>query len=235
MLHAFDRAVSAAAVQAFGGSSGFDWAMRQAMDIDLLRLGPVVGLLVYVWVAPKGRVEDQAEFVLRSLIGIVAAIVTARVLQVVLPMRARPHLAPDAVDFPPLGHLRPLLDWSSFPSDTATLTFAMVMAIALRSRPLGWVAAGWAVCVTCFPRLYLGYHYLSDLVAGAALGAGIMLLVQWLPPLAVAGRVAQRLAGRHPAAAVVVLVLVGYELVASFRTLQHARSALNDVVSALFG
>ena len=234
MLDDFDRAVSAATLHAFAGSEGFDWAIRLLIEVDLLRVGPIIGLLVFTWVSPRGRVEAHPEFILRSLLGIVAATMLSRILQqFVLPERLRPRFAPDALPFPGLGHLSILSDWSSFPSDTATFIFAVVAAIAVASRPLAWMAAVWAVLVVCFPRLYLGYHYLSDLVAGAALGIGVMAFIQWLPLLRRPACLARKLAERYPAVVFAALVLVGYELLTAFRTLRQARDALRDLLHAL--
>jgi undecaprenyl-diphosphatase len=46
----------------------------------------------------------------------------------------------------------------------------MAMGIWLASRKLGAVGFLWAIFIISFPRLYGGYHYMSDLVAGAAIG-----------------------------------------------------------------
>jgi undecaprenyl-diphosphatase len=233
MVEAFDRAVSAAVVHALSGSQGFDWGMRLLVSTDLLRLGPMVALLTMAWVWPCGRIEARPEHVFRSLVGIVAATMASMALQNALPARPRPRYAPDAVAFPDLGHLYTLTDWSSFPSDTGTLVFVIVASIAAVSRPLAWAAAFWGTFVICFPRLYFGYHYLSDLVAGAALGFGVMAVVQRLPLLREPAGLARRFVERHPALAVAGLVLFGYELITVFSTLRQARTVLRDILHAL--
>lgn len=233
MFNAFDRDFSAATLQAFSGSPSFDWVIRLLVDMDLLRLGPLIGVLVYVWVAPRGRIEDRPEFVLRSFAGIVLATMASRLLQASLPERPRPRHALETLAFPSLGHLQALEDWSSFPSDTATFVFAVVAAIAVRSRPLACLAAAWATAFVCFPRLYLGYHYLSDLVAGAVLGVVLMGFTQWLPLSPRITCQVHRLAERHPALGVALLVLVGYELITTFRALRQTRDALRDILHVL--
>jgi undecaprenyl-diphosphatase len=40
----------------------------------------------------------------------------------------------------------------------------------------GMLAMVWAIVVVCFPRVYLGYHYFSDIMAGMILGS----LVIWM-------------------------------------------------------
>ena len=58
-----------------------------------------------------------------------------------------------------------------FPSDHATAAFAIAVAILLRKRAWGWVALGFAT-VLAVGRVGIGVHYPSDVLAGAALGAG---------------------------------------------------------------
>lgn len=64
--------------------------------------------------------------------------------------------------------------WSSFPSDTAAYFFALAFGLAYLVRrysasimlyTLGWI---------CLPRLFLGEHYLSDIVVGGAIGIGMV-------------------------------------------------------------
>lgn len=70
---------------------------------------------------------------------------------------------------------------ASFPSDHATAAFAIAVAILLRKR--GWgIAALVAAAVLSVGRVAVGVHYPSDVVAGAALGSAVALLL-WAPPL----------------------------------------------------
>lgn len=64
----------------------------------------------------------------------------------------------------------------SFPSCHAANTFALAMflTLTLRRRWLGWLMFVWAAVVS-LSRLYLGVHYPSDLLAGAAIG----MLLAW--------------------------------------------------------
>jgi undecaprenyl-diphosphatase len=68
-----------------------------------------------------------------------------------------------------------------FPSDHATAAFAVAVAILLRKR--GWgVAALVAAAILSVGRVALGFHYPSDVLAGAALGAAAALTF-WSPIL----------------------------------------------------
>ena len=69
----------------------------------------------------------------------------------------------------------------SFPSDHATAAFAIATAVALRARAAGALLLVLAA-VLAAGRVFLGLHYPSDVLAGAAIGAAIALLC-WVPPL----------------------------------------------------
>jgi undecaprenyl-diphosphatase len=58
----------------------------------------------------------------------------------------------------------------SFPSDHATAVGAVAGGLWVASRRWGIVAAVLAVLMA-FTRVYVGTHYVSDVVAGLALGA----------------------------------------------------------------
>lgn len=54
---------------------------------------------------------------------------------------------------------------------------AVATAILFASRPAGIYALLHVIVLICLPRLYLGLHYPTDLLAGLALGACIACLV----------------------------------------------------------
>jgi undecaprenyl-diphosphatase len=82
----------------------------------------------------------------------------------------------------------------SFPSDHATAAFAIAAAVALRQRRWGLVLLALAAVVAA-GRVFLGLHYPSDVLAGAALGGAVAVLL-WLPAARRAlDRLADALAG----------------------------------------
>jgi undecaprenyl-diphosphatase len=91
--------------------------------------------------------------------------------------RPRPYAAhPDAAHlFIPASHD------SSFPSDHATASFAIAMALFLRNRRIGTPALVLAAIVSV-GRVAVGTHYPGDVLAGAALGSLTALLL-WHPRL----------------------------------------------------
>jgi undecaprenyl-diphosphatase len=61
------------------------------------------------------------------------------------------------------------VDWS-FPSDHATATFAIAASFLLhgiRKRALGFLAGALLVCT---PRVYVGTHYVTDVLGGVVTG-----------------------------------------------------------------
>jgi len=64
----------------------------------------------------------------------------------------------------------------SFPSGHAMTAFAVAAAVALLAPRLRWPVLGLAAVIG-FSRVYLGVHFWLDVLAGAALGAAIGLLV----------------------------------------------------------
>lgn len=148
----------------------------------LLKGVAVAALLWHAWLQRQSRLVTEDLFWPRTAGGIVLAVLIARGLQNLLPARLRP-LQDAALGFRlPLGLPEEALEgWSSFPSDHAVLFAALVTAIFLIDRRAGWLAAGWSLVVVLLPRLYLGFHYPSDIAAGALLGTVIMLAAHRVP------------------------------------------------------
>lgn len=69
----------------------------------------------------------------------------------------------------------------SFPSDHATASFAIAVALLLRHRKAGSLALAFAIVVSV-ARVVVGTHYPSDVIAGAAIGTAAALIF-WLPAI----------------------------------------------------
>lgn len=92
--------------------------------------------------------------------------------------RAVGRQRPVITDHPPLAKAPSKL---SFPSAHATSSFAAAGAIG-RVEPRAKVPAHVLAALICVGRPYLGMHYPSDVVAGAALGAILGRIVPGLDP-----------------------------------------------------
>ena len=99
-------------------------------------------------------------------------------------------------------HIRPLLDpalnlkifdptWSltvwhrkgSFPSDTASLFFALATVIFLETRLVGLICFCWVVAMIAVPMVVFGFHYPSDMFGSLVLGPTVVLLFNKIPYL----------------------------------------------------
>jgi membrane-associated phospholipid phosphatase len=155
------------------------------LDLNSVKLGPFVVGLWLLWYSKTLKLRSA---VVEAFLSMIAAIAISRLLGSFLPERLRPLHSGNPDFILPLGvDSRVLEHWSSFPSDHAALFFAVSTTIWRFSRPLGAACYAWSIFVVCIPRIYAGYHYASDIIAGAALGVFTALVVArplqiWLMP-----------------------------------------------------
>ena len=131
------------------------------------------------WVWFRQSADRPAD---RAVIGtiLVACIIAVAVSQLAqyLPNRTRPLFDLSLHLRHPEGlHEEHYNQWSSFPSDHATLFFSIAVGFFFISPLLGWYALAHALFIVSFPRVYIGLHYLSDVLAGAVLGGGLAYLL----------------------------------------------------------
>lgn len=101
------------------------------------------------------------------------AVLITRLLANCLPFRARPinNLELELVFRIPFGATpTESSSWSSFPSDHAALFSALSTGIFIISSRIGLLVFGYVLLFILFPRLYLGLHYPTDILAGATIG-----------------------------------------------------------------
>lgn len=156
-----------------GCSHLVDRVLSELVQFPTIKYLPVLLLVIGLWFSVDWRSERRRILVAGILAGFLSFAIT-RSMQEMLPERPRPGLS-GKFDFHGLFDAGP--GWSSFPSDTAALALAIATAVFLTARRLGVLALLWAILVTCFPRLYCGQHYLSDLVGGGLIGAGATVLL----------------------------------------------------------
>ena len=136
---------------------------------------PVFAPLIILWFSPDHIVHRG-----RMILGIAAACFATLVsvlLQRHLHVDIRPFFNPQFHLYQ-VGQEDPTL-WgriNSFPSDTATLYFALSTVIFLEWRFAGAVAYAWSFLTAGICRIALGFHYPSDVAAGIILGAGTVYL-----------------------------------------------------------
>ena len=141
--------------------------------------GIVVFLLWWAWFLPeKEGAERNRETLLSVMLAAPFALALSRFISYVAPFRERPLHNPALHIRIAYGlNQQTLIHWSSFPSDHAVLFFTLVAGLFLVSRWAGIFASLYVLAFVCFPRVYLGLHYPTDILVGAGLGIGVGYLV----------------------------------------------------------
>jgi undecaprenyl-diphosphatase len=137
----------------------------EAAMIRLARAGEngLLWQVVALGGAALGRPRGRAPYVLAMKVVLVTLVANTIVKQVV--RRARPLLEEE------LPALTPVLSGRSYPSAHSSTSFAGARALSAAGLP---GAPLYAVALTmALSRPYLGVHYPSDILAGAALGDAV--------------------------------------------------------------
>lgn len=71
----------------------------------------------------------------------------------------------------------PSADWS-FPSDHATASMAIAAAFLIHKLPLRATAFGLLALIICWSRIFVGTHYVTDILGGALTGLAAAVLVK---------------------------------------------------------
>jgi undecaprenyl-diphosphatase len=215
----------------------FDRAVALAANATFVKGGFLFTYLWWLWFRKAGERADNRGEVLRIFAGLVAALTIARTLQIFLPGRNRPIHEPSIGFVLPQGSDPHILEhWNSFPSDHAVIFFAIATAIWMRSRLWGGFAYLWVLLLACLTRVYLGYHYPSDVVAGAAVGTALMAAVYAVPPNAAARWAAGRIFSweqLYPSAFYTLAFVATYQLVTLFDTVRSGSHAAGEFLDAI--
>ena len=208
----FDRAVCGLINHAARHWPWLDQTAVVITESDLLKGGVVLAIFWAMWF----RYPAAREQLLAGLGGSLAALSIARVMSYVLPSRPRPLLDPGMHFVAPFGlhDQSNWTNWSAFPSDHAALFFAIVVGIWLANWRVGILAALYVLIAICLPRMYVGIHYPSDVIAGALLGVGsVAILAQvrryWGNPIA-------RVLERYPGWGYAFLYLLTFQIATLF-------------------
>lgn len=145
---------------------------------QFLKGGVLVTIIWWAWFkSGDERHSDNREYIISTLFCCFVGQILARALALTLPFRFRP-LHEEGLNFLLPYGMKPtaLEGWSSFPSDHAVLFFALSTGLVFISRKVGAFALCYTVLFIAFPRIYLGLHYPTDIIAGAIIGITITLL-----------------------------------------------------------
>ena len=171
-----DLAITLYANQFAGRSAALDKFVFDMAGSSILNGGVFMAVYWWLWFETgENSVSTRRRNIVVALLAASVVAAASRLMQVSLPFHHRPLHTPDVGFRVPFGvDPSSLNDFSSFPSDHAVLFFALCVPLWVRSRWLGAVAAVWTLLLICLPRLYLGFHWPSDVLAGAVIGVVLM-------------------------------------------------------------
>ena len=207
-----------------------DWYLLRMSSNHFLK-GQIVMLIFWgLWFYPGPQRDHCRRVLVSALLACVLALGVGRVLVWSLPPRVRP-INNSAYHF----DLRvPVTfegkDASSFPSDHAVLFFALATGIFLADKRIGALALGYVSAFVCFPRLWLGYHYFTDILVGALIGAGVVLLLNLRTTRSAIGRLVLGLLDVKPHFVYMGLFLFSYQVSEMFDSVRDLLAAVHPSI-----
>jgi len=192
----------------------------------------LIALLWWIWFKPGGSQQRNREIVTITLISGLLALVLGRLMAHYLPFRLRPMYTPEFQGmFHFAGVSEPVLrTWSAFPSDHAMLWCAIATGIFFASWRAGIYSLLHALILICLPRVFLGLHFPSDVLAGALIGI-VLTCAMNLPYLRTRGAapilaIAQRYSGLFYGLA----FILSFELATQFDELRELAQGMTHVI-----
>ncbi|MBU1671182.1 MAG: phosphatase PAP2 family protein [Actinobacteria bacterium] len=170
-----DRAVFHFFNSAAGAWRPLDWAVKAGADDHII---PVIMTVTVLSLVLFARDHDSRERDFRCVICALAAVVLSMLL---LYAMNRLFFRPRPFSSYPVSMLFYHNTDSAFPSNAATLAFTLAFATLLYRRRVGAVMLALA-CLVGLCRVTAGVHYPADIIAGAVLGLGCVLLVKAAEP-----------------------------------------------------
>ncbi|WP_298428154.1 phosphatase PAP2 family protein [Rhodoblastus sp.] len=150
----------------------FDTAVVLVGDSILIKGALLTSLLWLAWFRPGKSEKNNREFVIAIIAATITSILMIKIIRYFIPFEERPIRANIAGFVLPYGVTSETLwNWSSFPSDTAGFAMALSVGQIFIWGRRGALAVLFSLLFICMPRIYLGYHYPSDIAAGALIGA----------------------------------------------------------------
>lgn len=199
-------------------------AIATGLDLPTFKLLPIMICLWFLWFDSRLMARIR---VIQGFLGMFAALLLSRIMQNLAPLRLRPLHSGDPAFVPPVGlKLTALEHWSSFPSDHAAVSFALSTAVFRGSRPLGAACMLWSFFIVCLPRVYVGYHYMSDIAVGAIIGVSAVPLLEIAGLAEKIGVFASKLEKQWTGLFYVAFFVLSYQIVTMFDDIRRPANFL---------
>ncbi|PTB22058.1 phosphoesterase [Trinickia symbiotica] len=240
-MNALDQWLLSVMYRTAGHSPGLARVAETIVNMYLIKGTVLIALLWWIWTrrehATAERSEERRrdrEIVVIAVLSGLFALLAGRLLAHYLPFRLRPFYEPQLRYLYPETTSPDLLPrtWSAFPSDHAMLWCAIAAAIFVASRAAGIYALLHTAVLIGLPRIYLGLHYPTDVIAGAALGIGIACILNYAPIRSRVAAPVLALARYRPGLFHALAFVLCFELATQF---DEFRALAHDMSSAMAG
>jgi membrane-associated phospholipid phosphatase len=215
-------------------SAHFNQILHYMAGSNLIKGYPMMAAMWFFWCRDSDPKLNTRRIIVGTLAACMVAVLVARVVNTIGPFQPRPIANTALTAFSYVGLPPPqsqaLYIWNSFPSDHAAMYLSLAAGLFLISRVFGAYAYLYVLAFICLPRMYLGLHYTTDIIAGAVLGIGCTLLFNSRVVVRLYEKQYTRLLDKYPAAFQTVLFLVSIELSMTFSDI---RDLLEGIVKYL--
>lgn len=230
-LNSFDADVISFLNQFAHRSWTFDSLVMIVGFNPLIKGGVITSLMWWAWFRPGANKTRDREFLVYGIVACFLAVLAARTIADALPFRERP-LVNAALHFqlPYRADPGSVIGWSSFPSDHAAVFFALGTCILFVSRGAGILALSHAFFVISLPRVYMGVHYPTDILAGVLIGVAIASSAKIVVVRTTVTRPAMRWLEKDPATFYAALFLLTYLITVTFDPLRKVGVAFFGIL-----